>query len=396
MMTRTYPTAAMACLAMVSSSCGFGHSLVVGNSKPCMTRRKPFAAGGSRNRSSSMNMYVDYDMMPITSLDIPSMSSSIHSAASVSSTPSNLLVATSRLIASDPRLEAEVLNDASHMALDVSTFFSPNTAWLRLCNVIGRVLLLTSDFIQDDSISPDEMIFQISMLAISTRMFLRSAWPLMLAVFSVSSLTVRERRTHALLSEAVGVTVLQFKTLLASRALDWVDYSPDEVVELNGEHMYFLYSGEATSGKNKDTSADAVVLFDEEKVHISSRIFGDVHFAKVLDESLRKKAKTTSKSDKSKTPDAGGSTLAARSSLVVGPNGASMLRISTSKLLQLMENDDELSTSIQRLVLLCMQEKLSRSLEQDGPKPSPKESPSAVHSNDPSSGTPNATHAIAA
>jgi hypothetical protein len=43
-----------------------------------------------------------------------------------------------------------------------------------------------------------------------------------------------------------------------------------------------------------------------------------------------------------------------------------VLRIFTPKLLKLMENDDELSITIQRLVLLCMQKKLSSALRDVG------------------------------
>ena len=61
-----------------------------------------------------------------------------------------------------------------------------------------------------------------------------------------------------------------------------------------------------------------------------------------------------------------------------------MLRISTHKLLELMKNDNELSTSIQRLVLICMQEKLSSTLR-------------GVQSGSSSStSTPNATRVIPA
>eukprot|EP00579_Thalassiosira_antarctica_P022101 CAMPEP_0201988938 /NCGR_PEP_ID=MMETSP0904-20121228/92586_1 /ASSEMBLY_ACC=CAM_ASM_000553 /TAXON_ID=420261 /ORGANISM="Thalassiosira antarctica, Strain CCMP982" /LENGTH=447 /DNA_ID=CAMNT_0048543137 /DNA_START=232 /DNA_END=1574 /DNA_ORIENTATION=- len=320
-----------------------------------------------------MSMYID-DFIPITSIDIPSSSPSLPTAESHTSAPSNIFCATSKLITSDPQLESKILNDISNVALNVSTFLSPNTAWLRLCNVIGRVLVLSSDYVRDDHISPDEWVFHASMLAISIHMFLQSAQPLILAVCSITTLTVRDRRAYSLLFEAVGITVLQYKTLLSSTTLDWIEYAPHEVVELDGESMYFLYSGEAaipaTGNKTGNSmgvvsSIDAGDFPDGEALHVSNRILGDVQFAKTLEASLHKKAKKKSKSTKSPTTqETTNSNIAPKDSLfIVGSNGAAMLRISTSKLLQLMKNDNELSSSIQRLVLLCMQEKLSRTIQ---------------------------------
>ena len=61
--------------------------------------------------------------------------------------------------------EVSLLHDVSILALDVSTVTAPNTAWLRLSNVIGRVVILTADYIQgSDNISPVEWTFQSFML----------------------------------------------------------------------------------------------------------------------------------------------------------------------------------------------------------------------------------------
>ena len=349
-----------------------------------------------------MKMYIDESIMPFTAFGITSLSPS-----SVTFTPSNIFCATSSLITSDPQLEAELLTDVSHVALDVSTFLSPSTLWLRFLNVVGRVLVLSSDYIQDDRITPDELVFQVTMLAISTHMFAKSAWPLIMAVFSISALTVRDRRTYALLFGAVGLSILQFKTLLASRTLDWLEYAPGEIEDLNGEYMYFLYSGAATTftgnkiSSNKDTFISETVFSEEEGMHLTNRIFGDVQFAKKLEASVRKKAKKqNSKSNKRSknhsAEEASNSNVVPQRSFAVGSKGASMLRISTPKLLQLMKDDDELSSSIQRLVLLCMQEKLSRTLQESESKLSSKNNADDLQPSDLSSSTLNATRVIPA
>lgn len=368
MTTRNYSAAAMImCLAMASTICDFGESLVVGSRQPFM-----------RKRSSSMKMYID-DFMP-------SFSESLLPDA-VTSMPTHIFTATSRLMMSDPQIESEVLSDVS-VALDMSTLLTPNTAWLRLCNVIGRVLILSSDYIQDNHVNHDEWntVHTYLMLAISTQLFVRSAWPLLLALFSTSTLTVRDRRAYALLFKSVGLTALQFKTLLTSNTSNWIEYSPNEEIELDGEYLYFLYSGEAVTPsigtKTGNSSAMEAPGFAEEGLHFSTRVFGDVQFAKALEASLYKKTQKKSKSKKSTTTqDTTDSTLAPRDHFVVGSKGASMFRVSTSKLLKLMDNDDELSRSIQRLILLNMQEKLSSSSKKNA----------SVHSSNSSSSSPNAT-----
>ena len=373
MLTRNRYTTFAAMILVVTSTIDCGQGLIVGS-------RRPFIQGHSRRRtqssSSSMKMYIN-DMMPLTSVDMPVLPPT---AASF-----DIVRAASRLISSDPEIEVEILNDISHVALDASTFLSPNTAWLRLCNVIGRVLILSSDYIQSDvmNITPDEWVFETIMLAISTQLFLKSAAPLMLAVFS-SALSVRDRRAYYLLFEAVGLTILQFKSLIVSKTFDWVEYEPNETVELDGEYMYFLYSGEAGKYKNKDTitlnigassssrlsiqmtekSSESSISKREEGSRIGNRIFGDVQFAEALEAAAYERTKKKSKKGTAKMTQETNSTSTSQArSFVVGSTGASMLRISTSKLLKLMKDDNELTNSIQRLVLLCMQEKLSKQEE---------------------------------
>lgn len=248
-------------------------------------------------------------------------------------------------------MEAEILSDVSTVALDFSTLLSPNTAVIRLVTLVGRVLLLSSDYIQDQYISPDEWIFQLGMLAISTRSFIRSVRPIVSASISNSTLTVRDRKAYSLLFDIVGLSMLQFKTLLSSKTAEWVQLDSNEEIVMNGEYIYWLYSGETSSLIPTEDCRECTA---SKNSSLSSRIFGEVHFAVMLQESLSKKNKEKRVESTKKMVSEGSSSLTA------GEGGAVLLRISTSKLLELMSDDNELSLSVQRLVLLCMQEKLSR------------------------------------
>lgn len=283
--------------------------------------------------------------------------------------------------------EVSLLHDVSILALDVSTVTAPNTAWLRLSNVIGRAVILTADYIQGsgNNISPEEWIFQSFMLVVAAHLFIQSVWPLINAEFSTLSLTVRDRRAYALMFREVGLTILQFKTLLASGAMDWIEYQPSESVILNGESMYFLYSGEVTIpvssnkigddkyviGTSTDIFAPDISYTGDNIVDpcVSYRVFGDIEFAMAMEASVYANNKKNSKGLLGQLDlgflnrqDKSSSNEVPPSSYIVGSNGASALRIFTPKLLKLMENDDELSRSVQRLVLICMHKKLSRTL----------------------------------
>jgi hypothetical protein len=247
----------------------------------------------------------------------------------------------------DPKLGAELLTDVSQ-AMDVTTFLSDNTAWIRFCNVFARILIITSDCVQDHYISPDEAFFQAAMLAVSTQLFLRSAWPVLLAASSKTSLSVRDLRAFTQLFSELDLSVLQFKALLTSNTLEWVELKDGETVDLDGDYMYWLYAGEVSSSLQETSS----------NMEDSHRMFGEVHFAKAL-EVFRFQHKTkNSKSNKVKEVQE--SATAVSETLTAGASGSVLLRISTPKLLDLMKHDDQLYDSINGLILLCMQEKLTR------------------------------------
>mmetsp|Transcript_3504 Transcript_3504/g.5920 ORF Transcript_3504/g.5920 Transcript_3504/m.5920 type:complete len:358 (+) Transcript_3504:144-1217(+) len=292
-------------------------------------------------------------------IDVPEIETPFDLFSTPTSSPviSPILSATQK-IASDLQLraqfEAEVLSDVSHVALDFTTLLSPNTAVIRLFTLVGRMLVISSDYIQDQYISPDDWAFNLFMLALSARSFLKSVRPMIAVAASNSTLTVRDRKAYSLLFDIIGMSVLQFKTLLTSKTLEWVQLGPNEEMELDGEFIYWLYSGE-TSSSNGDCNSTSN--------SISSRIFGEVQFAKKLQEPLHTAFKKKSKVKKVESTEVAPESKQRK--IYVGQDGAVLLRISTSKLLELMNDDDELTTSVQRLVLLCMQEKLTRSCEEE-------------------------------
>ena len=81
--------------------------------------------------------------------------------------------------------------------------------------------------------------------------------------------------------------MLQFKTLLSSKTAEWVQLGSHEEIVMNGEYIYWLYSGETSSSIPTEDCRE----YTTSKLSLSSRIFGEIHFAITLQESLSKKNK---------------------------------------------------------------------------------------------------------
>lgn len=69
----------------------------------------------------------------------------------------------------DPDMEAEVLSDLAHVAMDFSTFFSASRSLLRLYSIIGRLFVLSADYLPDHSIQPDELLIQLFLLFVAIK-----------------------------------------------------------------------------------------------------------------------------------------------------------------------------------------------------------------------------------
>ena len=74
----------------------------------------------------------------------------------------NLFQSTSIIITvpADNNVQAQVFADLAHIFLDLATFFSPDTIILRLFVVIGRMFSILSDYIPDQKMTLEEILFQ--------------------------------------------------------------------------------------------------------------------------------------------------------------------------------------------------------------------------------------------
>lgn len=81
-----------------------------------------------------------------------------------SSQTTTTMITKATTTAATPELESEILLDASHLFLDFSIFLTESKPFLKMAQVIGRILILAQDYIPDKHISPEELGIQVLMI----------------------------------------------------------------------------------------------------------------------------------------------------------------------------------------------------------------------------------------
>ena len=311
-------------------------------------------------------------------------------------------------------MQAEVLNDMSHIVSDLAGI-APTTYLLRLLVIVARLLGVTSDYVYDHKVLPDELFFQASTLAVSSVLFFKSMFPMVQSLFI--STDPLDKAVYDQLFAPVGVSWMQFKVLKVS-ALDWIEVLPGTVLvdeqelvheqKTNQSHIQPSISTKANHNigdnilENLDTpppslplywlyKGDVVFSFRGTKVNYVERsdgisindpcatgLLADMRFLYKMDEHRRlaqqqqplhklknlfklgqKTSPNSSEFDDATLPEEFRTTTAyPMASVVAGDKGAVLLRINSEKLLDLIEHDDQLRDSMRSILLKGLQRKV--------------------------------------
>lgn len=66
-------------------------------------------------------------------------------------------------------VEAEVLTTMAHVTMDFGGFLNPSKNLLRYFTVLGRVFVISADYISDHSIHTEELMIQIILMVLAIR-----------------------------------------------------------------------------------------------------------------------------------------------------------------------------------------------------------------------------------
>jgi hypothetical protein len=245
----------------------------------------------------------------------------------------------------DPFIEAELFNDAAHIALDLTALLGPATLAIRVAAVIGRIFAMASDYVPDHSMNPEEFAFQITMLIVSVTALGQSLQPMLMGLNQ--ELTMRDRKCFASLFRPAGVSWMQYK-VLSSVALEWTEVNPGAIITTDEESselgvdvhkkLYWLYSGDV------DIQSKGEIL--QSIAPKSAHLLGDL--------SIFAPTSTSTSSTSSKNHQDFPKTTAK-----AGSKGATLLRIDTKQLKKLMKNDAKLDNAVRNMLFDGMQERIA-------------------------------------
>jgi len=327
------------------------------------------------------------------------------------------LASISAAVETNDAMQAEVLNDMSHIVSDLAGL-APTTYLLRLLTIVARLLGVTSDYVYDHKVLPDELFFQSSTLAVSSVLFFKSMFPMVKSLFI--STDPLDKAVYDQLFSPVGVSWMQFKALKVS-ALDWIEVLPGTVLvdehELVDEQetnqsriqpsistkannnigdnilenldtppppsipLYWLYKGDVVFSF-RGTEINYVERSDGKSINdpCATGLLADMRFLYKMDDHRRlalkqqpllklkhllrlgKTSPQSSEVDSALPEEPSTATAYPMASVAAGDKGAVLLRINSEKLLELIEHDDQLRDSMRSILLKGLQRKVGNLL----------------------------------
>lgn len=137
-------------------------------------------------------------------------------------------------------LEGVFFSILSHLALDFSESIvgKENTDRLDLITVTGILLAILSDYVPDHYISSESAFFQIAGLTGSLSHLFRSVYPRLQVLLSKSDSKLPSRQNviaYHDVFEPAGISWIQFRALLRSKAIEWVEIAPGNTTQFREE-----------------------------------------------------------------------------------------------------------------------------------------------------------------
>jgi len=252
-------------------------------------------------------------------------------------------------------IQAEVFGDLAHATLDGATLLSLSPVVLRLFIFVGRIFAILADYLPDHAMTPDETIFQLSMLILSGRTLFNDA--IKMASSCTKSISFKDRKIYIIAFLPAGFSWMQYKVLI-SNALEWVKLSPGNCLLEENDSLLLVYRGDV----HQNINGVNIQRYGARNQTNVLDIVGDLFLAKELIDS-RFNDKKRIKNVKFSTMNSIGQPQS-QYTLKAGPDGSLLLRIKVKKLLDIANEDKQLFGSIENLVLNGIQSRLLASLDE--------------------------------
>mmetsp|Transcript_59458 Transcript_59458/g.64206 ORF Transcript_59458/g.64206 Transcript_59458/m.64206 type:complete len:168 (+) Transcript_59458:87-590(+) len=94
---------------------------------------------------------------------------SSYSGKDMRSTPSTTTTTTMPATTMSTDVEAEVLTAMAHLTMDFTALAKPSKNLIRLFVVIGRMLVISADYVADHSIHPEELLIQLFLMSVAIK-----------------------------------------------------------------------------------------------------------------------------------------------------------------------------------------------------------------------------------
>ena len=270
-------------------------------------------------------------------------------------------------------VETQVLNDMSHLGIDLASFFIPSLLILRIAAIIGRICTITADYIPDHVIVPEELAFQIAMLCLACSGLIKSAL-IPAAASAYNATSVKDGRAYGSIFQPAGTSWSQFKALSVCGALEWMTLQAGDTLKVSStgseesssndegeDYMYWLYSGDVVVKTDSDELLYAISSGKKPSSSLHRGLFGEQRlFQRIVKTSKPQPARNSNKLHRDGTPK----TLAIGNRVAVTSTTATVLRINTNRLQMLMELDPLLAEAMRNMVFQGMEAKLHAQVQE--------------------------------
>jgi hypothetical protein len=264
---------------------------------------------------------------------------------------------------SDPTMvEGEFFSVMSHVVSNFAAFIvgPENKDLLHLMGVIGIVSGMLSDYIPDHCVRPDNAAFQVITIALSLSRAYQNVFPRIQLLLSKLDSQIPNRRdviAYRNIFEPVGFTWIQFRTLLASKSIEWIEDAPSGMSQFQQQITKTPSANSCGTDENNRHNVQINMhwIYDNKtKSFESPNDIGSLASMQFL-QKMDKRIKTIWTIPKLHNTSSNDFVQHLPRNDAIIAEGASLLQVNTENLIDIIKDNEDISVSMRFLALDCIQ-----------------------------------------